>query len=388
MKALLTRRLFLSATVLLALSSLGCPDRKDNKPNANTSNGDKPAPTPTSLVKVRYGISSFQDTLLPILGSDKYKGWYREEGLDVNFKILGWTEVQEALAAGQVDVAINNITSIIATHQKRPDLIYWYGFNTFDNGFALMIRPNGTLKTVADLERQLGNHQAAIVAAAKQLKGKTVVTTSNTDMEQGVVAAARQGGLDFTKDIKIINLSPDEGLAAFLSGTGDAYIGGIPQRTRAGKEGMLEMLTGLDIGPAPINGIVTTKKFAQDHQDELLKLLKVWFKIVNYVDANEDEAGKTIVTILNENSGAKFTIDDFKKYWQKYERYPLSPTAIDKDILSPSGRNYWKAHWDDCNTYFVNVVHTIPVPVKPEDAFFMPDAQKAYVAKYGADAPK
>ena len=73
---------------------------------------------------------------------------------------------------------------------------------------------------------------------------------------------------------KIINLNPDEGLASFLTGQGDAFIGGIPQRTRASKEGMIEMLTGADLGPAPINGMVTTKKYAQENPDILLKLLK------------------------------------------------------------------------------------------------------------------
>jgi ABC-type nitrate/sulfonate/bicarbonate transport system substrate-binding protein len=68
------------------------------------------------LTTVRYAVSPFQDTLLPIIGEEM--GWYEEEGLDVEFIILGWTEVQEALAAGQADVAINNISSVIATHQQ------------------------------------------------------------------------------------------------------------------------------------------------------------------------------------------------------------------------------------------------------------------------------
>jgi NitT/TauT family transport system substrate-binding protein len=372
----------LLGTVLMV--NIGCP-------SADKTTSAPPVPStasPAKLTKVRFGISPFQDTLLPILGSDRFKGWYKEEGLDVEFKILGWTEVQESLAAGQTDVVINNISSIIATHNKRPDFVYWYGCNTFDNGFALMIRPNSKLRTVSDLEKQLGNHESAVVASAKQLKGKTVITTSNTDMEQGVAAAARKAGLDFRKDIKIINLPPDEGLAAFLSGAGDAYIGGIPQRTRAGKEGMKEMLGGIDLGPAPINGFVTTSSYAKNNQETLLKLLKVWFKIVNYVDKNQDDGGKMISDVLNENSGAKFTVEDFKKFWQKYEHYPLTPQEVENGILSPKGRNYWRARWDDCNTYFFGVVKAVPQPVKPEGVFLMREAQDSYVAKYGQGVPK
>jgi NitT/TauT family transport system substrate-binding protein len=336
-----------------------------------------------NLRRVRFGISPFQDTLVPIVG--KEKGWYAEEGLDVEFRILGWTEVQEALSSAstnKIDVGINNISSVVASHHNNPDLIYYYGFNTFDNGFALMIRPAGPLKPLAFFLAQGLSREEAIRKTASQMRGKTVVTTSNTDMEQGVAAAARKGGLDFRRDIQIVNLVPDEGLAAFLSGTGDAYIGGIPQRTRAAKQGMVEMLTGADLGPPPINGLVTTKQYVKDHQEELTKLLRVWFKIVQYIDGHLDEGAAIIVKTLNTNSAASFTVDDFKRFWNQLEHYPADPDAIDREILSPAGRNYWKSRWDDCNLYFFTIVHRIPAPVEPRDAFYMLGAQQHLKASY------
>lgn len=340
-------------------------------------------PQTQGLVKVRYGISPFQDTLVPIVGRDK--GWYREEGLDVEFKVLGWTEVMEALSAGQIDVAINNISSVIATHERNPQIVYWYGFNPFDNGFALMIRPDGKLKSLQQIESEVGNHELAVKTAAAQLKGRTVITTGKTDMEQGVAAAARRGGLDFRGDVRIIDLNPDEGLAAFLRGEGDAYIGGVPQRTRAKKEGMIEMLTGADLGPPPINGIVTTKEFAANHQDVLLKLLRVWFKNVNHINQNMEDGAGIIIKELNSYSAAQFTLDDFRAFWNNYEHYPANPREVQQLILDPSGRNYWKARWDDCNTYFHEITQVISKPIEPSDAFLMLDAQKAYVEKYGWD---
>jgi len=333
--------------------------------------------------KIVFGVSPFQDTFLPILG--KEKGWYKEEGLNVEFKILGWTEIQEALsstASNKIDIGINNISSVIATHNNNPNLAYLYGFNTFDNGFALMIRPDSDLKPLSYFLNEGFEKEEAIKKTAEQLKGKTVITTSNTDMEQGVAAAAEKGGLDFKKDINIINLNPDEGLAAFLTGNGDAFIGGIPQRTRAGKEGMIEMLTGIDLGPAPINGIVSTKEFYKGNKENILKILKVWFRIVQYVDSNIDEAGAIIVKKLNETSSANFTVDDFKKFWNNYEHYPIDLNAIDNDILSETGNNYWKARWDDCNKYFYEIVEVIPAPVKSDDAFYMIEIQNLLKEKY------
>lgn len=361
------RRFVVFVVIIISIITLSCSKSADQK-----------------LEKIVFGVSPFQDTLIPILG--KEKGWYEEEGLNVEFKILGWTEVQEALSSvssNRIDLGINNISSVIATYNKNPDLIYLYGFNTFDNGFALMIRPDGNLKPLQFFISEGHTHDKAVELTAKQLKNKTVITTSNTDMEQGVAAAAKKGGLSFKNDINIINLNPDEGLAAFLTGQGDAFIGGLPQRTRAGKEGMIEMLTGVDLGPAPINGIVTTKEFYSEHKESLYKIVKVWFKIVQYINANIDDGAKIIVDILNENSAASFTIDDFKEFWNNYEHYPIDINAINNDILSENGSNYWKARWDDCNDYFYNISKVIPEPVDPSDAFYMIDFNNELEKKYG-----
>ena len=200
------------------------------------------------MVSVRYGVSPFQDTLLPVLGQEF--GWYAEEGLDVEFVILGWTEVQEALAAGEVDVAINNISSVIATYDAFQ-FAYVYGFNIFDAGAALMAKPE--FKSVEEFEDEGMERADAVVATLQQMQGRTVVTTGNTDMGQAVVGSAARVGLDPDMDITIIDLNPDEGLAAFLSGTGDFYLGGIPQRTRATAEGYKPIVVGADLAPPPLN---------------------------------------------------------------------------------------------------------------------------------------
>ncbi|MCD6031029.1 MAG: aliphatic sulfonates family transporter, periplasmic ligand-binding protein [Thermomicrobiales bacterium] len=332
------------------------------------------------LTPVRYAVSPFQDTLLPIIGQEM--GWYEEEGLDVEFVILGWTEVQEALAAGQADVAINNISSVIATHEQWPEFVYYYGFNIFTNGAALMARPEFT--SVEEFEAEGMSHEEAVGAALEQLKGQTVITASNTDMEQAVVGAAYRNGIDFESDFDIIDLNPDEGLAAFLAGQGDFYLGGIPQRTRATEEGMKAIVVGPDLAPPPINGMVTTRAYADANPEVLLKLLHVWFRIVNYVEENTAEGAEIILTTLNEQTGANMTVEGFETFWQNYEHYPLSPEEIQRDILDPSGYAYWQKRWDDCNWYFHEVRKTIDEPVAPEGVFLMEATQQAYLDQYGS----
>lgn len=353
---MLTRREFSTGAIALALSS--CRRQGQTDP---------------ALQRVVIGISPFQDTLLPLFGQEK--GWYREAGLDAEFRILGWTEIQEALSSrssNRIDIGINNMSSVIATYRRNPQLCYLYGFNTFDDGFALLSRPDSRIRPLRSLLTPAGSREEAIRQTAAQLRGTTVVTTSNTDMEQGVAAAARRGGLDFRRDIRIINLPPDEGLVAFLAGTGDAYIGGLPQRVRAVREGMVEILTGLDLGPAPINGYVGTKEFWAQSPEVVAKLVEVWFRIVTYINANLDEGAATIVGVLNRNAASGFTVDDFKSAWNRTEHFMASKQQAEQEILQPTGGNYWRRGWDDCNVYFNEIARVIPSKVEPAEAFYMP----------------
>ena len=64
------------------------------------------------------GISPFQDTLLPIVAEKK--GWFKQEGLNVKLKTLGWNAIMPTVASGGVDVAINNTTGVVSVANRSP----------------------------------------------------------------------------------------------------------------------------------------------------------------------------------------------------------------------------------------------------------------------------
>ena len=196
---------------------------------------------------IRLGISPFQDTMLPIIAEQK--GWFDEAGLDVELSTLGWDAVMPAVASGAVDVAINNTTGVVSVATRAPDVVYWYGWNPFTEGSALMGRPELGLKTVDELVASGVPYEEARTQVFEQLEGLTVVTTMATDMGKQVSAALESVGVDIS-DVNVVDMNPDQGLAAFLSGTGDVYLGGIPQRTRATAEGMVVVASGPDSRPA------------------------------------------------------------------------------------------------------------------------------------------
>jgi len=346
-----------------------------------TGCGEARKPNEVPPTKIRFSVAPFQDTLLPVVGV--VKGWYQQEGLDVEIVPTDWYSTQESLASGHIDVGMGNIASVIGAHHNFPDGRILLLFNTFDNGFAIMIRQKSGMKTAAQLERELGSPEKAALAAIRQLRGKSVITTSQTDMEQVVAYAVRAAGMELGKDVKVIDLEPDEGLSAFLHGSGDAYLGGIPQRTRALKQGSVELLSGPMLGPSEINGIVSTGKFAQAHEEAVLKLVRVMFKIVDYTNKNLDEVASIIVGQMKKSD---FTVDDFKRFWNNYEHYVATPTEARQRILSPDSPTYWKRRWDDSNYYFLRINNQksrIPMAVDPSGVFLMPEILDAYVRKYG-----
>jgi NitT/TauT family transport system substrate-binding protein len=333
-----------------------------------------------SITKIAIGLSPFQDTLLPIIG--KEKGWFADQGLDIDFKTLAWDAIIPAVASSAVDVAVCNTTGVVSVFNKQPEIIFWYPWNIFAQGAALMGRPNIGLKAATEFEKEGLSHAEAVKATIQQLKGKTVVTTMGTDMGKAVVEATRNNGLG-RDDFKIVDMNPDEGLAAFISGTGEAYLGGIPQRTRLNKEGYLTLLTGSDLAPVPLNGWITTKGFAEKNPEALLKLQQVMFRIIRYTNANQDEVAKTITDRLNTETGAKMTIEDFKRFWNEIEAYPKNAAEVEKEILGDGGFANWKRTWDNDNYYFVDVEKLIPEKV-PYDAFWGNKVQQVYIEKYGA----
>jgi NitT/TauT family transport system substrate-binding protein len=361
----LTKFAAIPAVALLAVLS-GCSSSAESQ---QTGDG---------LTKVTIAISPFQDTYLPIIGQEM--GWFEEVGLDVTLKSLAWNALMPAVISGDVDMAVNNTTGVVSVANSAPEVVYAYGWNPFTEGSALMVRPD-TIESVDDLEKTLGSREEARTAAIKQLEGKTIVTTLSTDMGKQINDALESVGMS-AANVTLIDMDPDAGLAAFLSGTGDAYLGGIPQRAKALDEGMVIALSGPDLAAPPINGIVTTRDFVTNNEDSLLAFINVMHRIVRYCDAETVACGTTITNRLNEETAAGLTLQGFESYWQKLELYAGDAAASESMILKEDGVAYWKTTWDSDNAYLVGT-NAIPAEVQSDSNFLMPDVWKAYVAKYG-----
>ena len=104
-------------------------------------------PTPSAAVTVRYGVTPFQISVLPVVASRT--GWYQREGLDVRLVDLGWSDVPLALASRSIDVAIYNVDLYMsASEQLRrggADVVFYAPVYVW-NGAAIMVHGDRGLR--------------------------------------------------------------------------------------------------------------------------------------------------------------------------------------------------------------------------------------------------
>lgn len=326
--------------------------------------------------KVVYGVSPFQDTILPVVAEKQ--GWYKEEGLDVQIKVLDWGDVMSAVASGQVDVALQNFNSFQASaesiNEKGGDVVFYYAPYIF-KGAAIMVRGDSKFKPLAEFIKQYPNdREKAVLETVKQLKGKTILATKGTEMEQIVLSAAAKAELQPDVNIKIVHAQPSDSLAAFLRGEGEGFSGGVTERTEVARHEAVVLIEASDLNPPTLDGLVTTKQFAQEHPEVLHKLVKLWFKTIGFMEEDLDKRAQLVTDYLATVGSTKYTTDEYKYVWFNLHVFSKSPQDVQNGILNPNGNYYWKRSWD-ANNEFLLKEKKIKNPISP-DLFWGEKVQK------------
>src|ERR1035437_5328115 len=203
---------------------------------------------------IRYGITPYQDTALPVVAQSM--DWYSAEGLKVEFVPLAWGDLMLALASGSVDVSIYTINAFqpayASTASSGTKPVFYCPLYVF-KGTAIMVHENSGIKP---LHLQPGESPAErsqqVAEAAAQLRGKRIAVTQGTEFEQIVLTALSLAGLNSRKAVTLIHASPDDALAAFVSGNIDAFGAGLTERIEARRHGGTEVVTPADIGEPSI----------------------------------------------------------------------------------------------------------------------------------------
>jgi len=332
--------------VLLVLFLLYVVFRRAGQPRAETE---------AERVTIRFGITPYQDTALPVVG-DRL-GWYEEKNLDVQFVPLSWGDVVLALSSGSIDASIYTINAFQAPYSEavagRFKPIFYSPIYVF-KGTAIMVHGDSGLSVVGNISSLPAPvREGRVVDAVRQLRGKRIAVTQGTEYEQIVLAALAKAGLDPGQDVTLIHASVEDALAAFLSGDVDAFGAGLTERIEAQRHGAKELLVAADVGPPSIDGLVTTQEFASRNRDAMDDLLRVWFRTVDYMEGDLKGRSRFVREYLRGKASTRYSPDEYAIAWT-FNVFPRTPSEAVRVFNSPEGAFYWKNVWDYNNQFLMS----------------------------------
>ncbi len=307
------------------------------------------APKAPELITVRFGNLPYLD-YGPWIVAEKM-GYLEEQGIKIETTIF---EVEqpliEAMLGGSIDVAAGADSPFILLAPQSKDKLQMVSVHSLFTGYSIMGRPD-QVKTYDQFIAEGKTAEEALAAAAMQLKDKTIILPGGASFYPVLDTALGYAGLT-QADVKIIDMDPVEGAAAFLQGTGDFYSDGLPSRFRLEKEGMVNVLTGVQMGGGAMDtaGMYVTTEFYNQNPEVVYGFLKAWYKAVAYIKSNPDDAIPMMIDWINEQSGAGMTVEDGKRFLTDLVLFPTYE-EVGEWFFKEGSPYYWPNRLDFVKSY-------------------------------------
>lgn len=214
------------------------------------------------------------------------KGYFKEEGLDVEFVKCGYREYMDALLTGRVDIiAPTSFPSLFGIEVESPGLLKFFlpGGEKKDGDiiYGILVRKDSPMKTM------------------EELKGKKIgVTDPITTVNLKLIL--KKIGLDPDRDVTIMQVDPSVAITALVSKQVDAFLLTQPDLAVAMQKGETRLLetnprSKYIIDPYWSGAAATTAKFIEENPQKMRRLFKALDKAVDFIRANPYEAKSLLV---------------------------------------------------------------------------------------------
>ncbi|HKO52413.1 MAG TPA: ABC transporter substrate-binding protein [Polyangiaceae bacterium] len=203
------------------------------------------------------------------------KGWFKEAGVNVEFKWFDYVPSMDAFTANKVDaVAVTNGDALVTGNGGGKSVCILA--NDYSDGNDMIVAKPG-IKSMADL------------------KGKTIGVEVGF-VDHLLLLNALKANKMTEKDVKIKNVKTDDTPNALKSGAVDAIAAWQPNSGAALKElpGSTAIYTSADVKGLIYDHLCVSPRSLAENRAEWLKVVKVWFRIADFIadPANLDEAAK------------------------------------------------------------------------------------------------
>jgi len=241
-------------------------------PVASAAPAPAPAPAPTGpTLKIAYsdwpGWVAWEVAI--------QKGWFKEAGVNVDFKWFDYVPSMDAFTANKVDaVAVTNGDALVTGNGGGKSVCILA--NDYSDGNDMIVAKPG-IKSMADL------------------KGKKIGVEVGF-VDHLLLLNALKSAKMTEKDVKIVNVKTDDTPNALKSGTVDAIGAWQPNSGAALKElpGSTPIYTSADVKGLIYDHLCVSPRSLSENRAEWLKVVKVWFRVADFIadPANLDEAAK------------------------------------------------------------------------------------------------
>ena len=204
----------------------------------------------------------------------KEKGFYRDEGLDVDFVVMNPRLALQAVISGDaayttalgstIRAAVRGLPlRVVLTICEKPH-------------FALIAKPG--------------------VSAVEQLRGKIVgISSFGASSDTMARATLAKYKLSAEKDVKILAVGGGlNRLAALKSGAIDATLIELPYNIMLEQEGFPRLLFVGDVVPSPIAGFGTAVEHTQKQPGEVRRIVRTALRAIQFAKANRRESVQAI----------------------------------------------------------------------------------------------
>ncbi len=225
------------------------------------------------------------------------QGMYEEAGLNIELILFPTgAPINEALSAGQVDLAGSGMASVFALASGD---CYWLGDMVKTvAGLGVYVRPDSPVLK----EKGLIEGKPNVYGSKETIKGLTILGSLGTSDQFEAVCWAQLFGLT-GNDFEMLNMDRGPAVQAFKTGEGDAIAcGGPPYNYELEEAGYIQAAGLTDVSGITISdGLVGRKAFVDKRRDDVKKFVEVTYKAIDELYSDDELTAKTGMKFYNDN---------------------------------------------------------------------------------------
>jgi ABC-type nitrate/sulfonate/bicarbonate transport system substrate-binding protein len=298
--------------------------------------------TTKNILRLRIAVTPFQDTTLMLIGIQK--GFFRDEGIDLQPIDSTWNEQLELLAGGGADIAMGTIDEVVAKDKNLTLInkrLYYFLPAWLFEGMIFVTRPD--ILSIAEIRAKYGEKDSAC-RFLEQIKNKVIAVPEGGVYEQALRQFIIKAGMEPSK-FRFVNSKLEAGIYALDDPKVGLAAAGIVQRLEAQRRNYKIALETLDLGVTVITGFVSTANLFERQSEALTRFSCGWFKSVRYALDHMEENFSIVSKYIDQQGGRAPSYEDFKTALG-FQKIPKSPQEAKERFLTPTSPMYWEKAWD------------------------------------------